>query len=59
MVVSRDIPVIYVPFWKNRWELTQKAPFFHAKRRLQGERHQTEDIHRALEPFWMRLTSRE
>ena len=53
MVASRDIQVIYVPSWKNRWELTQKVLFFHARRRLQGEpRGQSaEAIRRALEPF--------
>jgi hypothetical protein len=61
MVVSRDIPVIYVPSWRNRWEPTHKALFFHARRRLQGEPRwqSTEVIRRALEPFWMRLNSRE
>ena len=61
MVVSRDIPVIYVPSWRNRLEPTHKALFFHARRRLQGEPRwqSTEVIRKALEPFWMRMNSRE
>ena len=61
MVVSRDILVIYAPSLRDRWELTQMALFFHARQRLQGEprRRLSEEIRRALEPYWMRVNSRE
>ena len=57
MVVSRDIPVIYVPSLRYRWELTQKGPFFHARQRLQGELRWrlTEAIRRALKPYRVNL----
>ena len=48
-------------FLEKSMRTNSKGTFFQARRRLQGEprRQSTKAIHRALEPFWIRMNSRE